>query len=219
MFLGNVANEIVLRARSYKGKIAKYKPTHSGQCQELVDKVLNESNAIKGPPRSSAQKGDIITFNGWESKIDFTITAITPGRRHLIDELSTRFSRKNHIAIVSVGPDRNGKIFIIEQNTGNTRKVVESPLNTKMKGSYTQRFSETTSFAYFKEKYTSLLESEYTKEKSDSVINNPATWHDIKTLIDSDVKYSFLVSVSYTALGTIKYNRPQKLQSVDDFDL
>ena len=212
----NVANEIALIAQLKIGKIVKYKPTYSGQCQELVDKVLDEADAEKGDEAHHVQKGDIITFAGRRSKFVVKAMALEQGKEQSSDEYPVAFSRLNHIAIVSEGPDRNGKISIIEQNVGNKRSVVESPLNTKRTVSYTKRFSSFTSFVDFKRAYTLLIQSEFTKEKAANVVNDPRTWKVIKPWFDPPVKYSFLVSISYTGSGTIKYYRPRKLQLMDD---
>ena len=92
------------------------------------------------------------------------------------------------------------------------QKVVKSPLNTKGNVSYSKEFPAGTSFDYFKGEYTSLIESEFTKEKAAEVVNDAGTWKDLKQWFDSPVKYSFSVSVSYTGQGTIEYYRPQSLQ-------
>ena len=205
-----IADDIIRFARSKIGTIVKYKPKNQGKCEEFVYAALDHANAEKGLKVISAQKGDLITFSNRRGRVVFKLTATAQGKKYDIQEDIAIFHRGNHIAIVSAAPDRNGKIFVLEQNVGNAKSVMESPINTRNSVSYAKNFQAGTTFAAFKNEYSALIKSELTKEKATALINAPGTWNSLKGWFSNSVNYSFTITVTYTASGTIEYLRPRK---------
>ena len=138
------------------------------------------------------------------------MTAFAQGKKYFVQNDKASFTRGNHIGIVSQAPDKNGRILVLEQNVGKSKRVTESSINTRSKVSFSKSFPAGTSFAVFKRVYTTLIEAEFTKEKAAEVVNNPKTWKGLKDWFNSQVKYSFTINVSYSGSGAIKYYRPHK---------
>lgn len=205
-----VANEIIKFARSKLGTIVKYKPTKTGKCEELVYAALDYANARKGLRIINVQTGDIVIFANQSGKVIIEVIASAQGKKYSVLEYYASSTRSNHIAIVSKAPDKNGKIFVLEQNSGKLKSVTESPVNTRNKVSYSKSFPANTSFTVFKKEYITFIEAEFTKEETNEVVNNLKTWKGLEEWFNSQVKYSFMISVSYTGLGTIEYYRPEK---------
>ena len=205
-----IADNIIRFARSKIGTIVRYNPKNQGKCEELVYAALDHANAEKGLKVLSAQKGDIITFSSRNGRVVFKLTATAQGKKYDVQEDYAIFRRGNHIAIVSAAPDRNGKVFVLEQNVGKSKSVTESPINTRNSVSYAKKFPAGMTFAAFKNEYSVLIKSELTKEKARALINAPGTWNSLKGWFSTSVNYSFTITVTYTGSGTIEYFRPRK---------
>ena len=119
------------------------------------------------------------------------------------------FARGNHMGIVSKGPDANGKISLLEQNVGKSKKVTESPVNTRDRVSYSRKFPASTPYTRFKKRTPRpSYRCEFTVEKANLALKKSVDWKTLKLWFDSPQKYAFTIKVSYSGSGTIKYNRP-----------
>jgi len=207
----SVATEIVRFARSKIGTIVKYGKKPKGKCEELVYKVLDEAKADMGLNVIGGKLGDIAIFSNHKGTVTFEVLASSKPKENLsVLDFDADFARGNHIGIVSKGPDANGKIFLLEQNVGKSKKVTESPVNTRNQVSYSRKFPASTPYTRFKNELTALIRCEFTVEKADQALKKSVDWKTLKLWCDSPQKYVFTIKVSYSGSGTIKYKRPHK---------